>query len=116
MAQEIKVPDIGDFDEVEVIEVLVAAGDEVEEEQALITLESDKATLEVPSSAAGKITEMKVKEGDKVSEGDVIALLEAADAGGEEDGDDDNAARARPTRKRACWSPGARRKPTARAW
>jgi dihydrolipoamide dehydrogenase len=91
MAQEIKVPDIGDFDEVEVIEVLVAAGDEVEEEQALITLESDKATLEVPSSAAGKITEMKVKEGDKVSEGDVIALLEAAEGDGEEDGGDDNA-------------------------
>jgi len=91
MAQEIKVPDIGDFDEVEVIEVLVAAGDEVEEEQALITLESDKATLEVPSSAAGKITEMKVKEGDKVSEGDVIALLEAADSGSDDEGEDDKA-------------------------
>jgi len=95
MAQEIKVPDIGDFDEVEVIEVLVAAGDEVEEEQALITLESDKATLEVPSSAAGKITEMKVKEGDKVSEGDVIALLEAADGDADEDsGDDEDDAKA----------------------
>ena len=56
MAQEIKVPDIGDFDAVEVIEVLVAEGDEVEQEQALITLESDKATLEVPSTVAGRIT------------------------------------------------------------
>jgi pyruvate dehydrogenase E2 component (dihydrolipoamide acetyltransferase) len=77
-AQEIKVPDIGDFDAVEVIEVLVAKGDEVEQEQALITLESDKATLEVPSSATGKISELKVAEGDKVSEGDVIALLATA--------------------------------------
>ena len=97
-AQEIKVPDIGDFDEVEVIEVLVSEGDEVEEEQPLITLESDKATLEVPSSGAGKITELKVKEGDKVSEGDVIAMLEAADASDDEsedeadDADSDDAA------------------------
>ncbi len=86
MAQEIKVPDIGDFDAVEVIEVLVAEGDTVEKEQALITLESDKATLEVPSSAAGKITELKVNEGDTVSEGDVIAMIEAA---GESDDDGD---------------------------
>src|SRR5699024_5892630 len=74
-SQDIKVPDIGDFDAVEVIEVLVAAGDSVEEEQPLITLESDKATLEVPSSASGKITAVKVSEGDKVAEGDVIATL-----------------------------------------
>ena len=77
MAQEIKVPDIGDFDSVEIIEVLVAEGDTVEEEQPLITLESDKATLEVPSTVAGKITELKVSEGDTVSEGDVIALIES---------------------------------------
>ena len=83
---EVKVPDIGDFDSVEVIEVLVSEGDEVEEEQPLITLESDKATLEVPSSAAGKITEMKVSEGDTVSEGDVIAMLEKA--GGQSSGGD----------------------------
>ncbi|MES1950554.1 pyruvate dehydrogenase complex dihydrolipoamide acetyltransferase [Salinisphaera sp. S4-8] len=83
---EVKVPDIGDFDSVEVIEVLVSEGDEVEEEQPLITLESDKATLEVPSSAAGKITEMKVSEGDTVSEGDVIALLQGA--GGKSGGGD----------------------------
>jgi len=89
MAQEIKVPDIGDFDAVEVIEVLVAEGDSVEQEQALITLESDKATLEVPTTVAGKITELKVSEGDTVSEGDVIALIEAGDEDGDEDEGED---------------------------
>src|SRR5699024_4313553 len=82
-AQEIKVPDIGDFEAVEIIEVLVAPGDAIEEEQALITLESDKATLEVPATVAGTISEMKVAEGDTVSEGDVIALVEVADSGAE---------------------------------
>ena len=93
MAQEIKVPDIGDFDAVEVIEVLVAEGDEVDKEQALITLESDKATLEVPSTVAGRITGLKVAEGDTVSEGSVIALIEAADSGDDEaeDAADDKA-------------------------
>ena len=93
MAQEIKVPDIGDFDAVEIIEVLVAEGDEVDKEQALITLESDKATLEVPSTVAGRITELKVAEGDTVSEGSVIALIEAADSGDDaaEDAADDKA-------------------------
>ena len=88
MAQEIKVPDIGDFDAVEIIEVLVAEGDTVEKEQALITLESDKATLEVPAPVAGKITELKVAEGDSVSEGDVIAMVEAADAEEEPEAED----------------------------
>ncbi|HET7314198.1 dihydrolipoyllysine-residue acetyltransferase [Salinisphaera sp.] len=88
-AQEIKVPDIGDFDAVEVIEVLVSEGDTVEKEQALITLESDKATLEVPSTAAGKITSLKISEGDTVSEGDVIATVEAdADADDSNDTDE----------------------------
>ncbi|KGI76936.1 dihydrolipoyl dehydrogenase [Oleiagrimonas soli] len=73
---EIKVPDIGDFDQVPVIEVLVAPGDRVEKEQGLITLESDKATMEVPASAAGKVVELKVKEGDEVAEGSVILTLE----------------------------------------
>ncbi|MBL38560.1 MAG: dihydrolipoyl dehydrogenase [Xanthomonadales bacterium] len=73
---EIKVPDIGDFDKVPVIEVLVAEGDTIEEEQSLVTLESDKATMEVPSSKAGKLVELKVKEGDEVSEGDVIGIIE----------------------------------------
>ncbi len=76
---EIKVPDIGDFDKVPVIEVLVAPGDRVEKEQSLITLESDKATMEVPSTAAGIVAEVKVGEGDEVGEGTVIVTLEAED-------------------------------------
>jgi pyruvate dehydrogenase E2 component (dihydrolipoamide acetyltransferase) len=78
---ELKVPDIGDFAEVEVIELLVNAGDTVKPEQSLLTVESDKASMEIPSSAAGRIVELKVKLGDKVREGTVIALLEAAEAG-----------------------------------
>ncbi|RKZ96429.1 MAG: branched-chain alpha-keto acid dehydrogenase subunit E2, partial [Gammaproteobacteria bacterium] len=76
---ELKVPDIGDFDEVEVIEVLVAVGDTVEENQDIITLESDKAAMEIPSSQAGVITELKISVGDKVKEGSVIALIEAGE-------------------------------------
>src|SRR5690625_6290293 len=72
---ELKVPDIGDFDEVTVIEVLVAPGDTVSLEQSLVTLESDKATMEVPASQAGTIQEVCVKVGDKVSEGTVLVLL-----------------------------------------
>lgn len=77
---EVKVPDIGDFDAVEIIEVLVAVGDTVEENQDLITLESDKAAMEIPSSHAGVIKELKVALGDKVGEGAVIAVLEAEGA------------------------------------
>lgn len=73
---EVKVPDIGDFDNVPVIELLVAEGDSVNEEDGLITLESDKATMEVPSPAAGVIRELRVKLDDTVSEGDVVAVLE----------------------------------------
>jgi len=79
-AIEIKVPDIGDFKDVSVIEVLVKAGDAVREEQSLITVESDKASMEIPSSAAGVVKELKVKLGDAVSEGSVILVLEAAAA------------------------------------
>lgn len=78
---ELKVPDIGDFDSVEIIEVLVAEGDSISVEQEVITIESDKAMMEIPSSLAGTIKEMKVKVGDKVSEGTVIALIESSDAG-----------------------------------
>ncbi|MFD1795237.1 dihydrolipoyl dehydrogenase [Paracoccus aurantiacus] len=78
---EVKVPDIGDFKDVPVISVLVSVGDTVAAEDPLIELESDKATMEVPSPAAGKIKEIKVSEGDKVSEGTVIMVLEGADAG-----------------------------------
>ena len=76
---EVKVPDIGGHDNVPVIEVLVKPGDTVAKEQSLITLESDKATMEVPSSTAGTVKELKVKVGDEVSEGAVILVLEASD-------------------------------------
>ena len=74
---EVKVPDIGDFKDVEVIEVLVKAGDPVQVEQSLVTVESDKASMEIPSSAAGVVKALRVKLGDKVSEGSVILDLEA---------------------------------------
>jgi dihydrolipoamide dehydrogenase len=77
---EIRVPDIGDFSDVPVIELLVAPGDTVEKDQGLVTLESDKATMEVPASAGGVVRELRVKVGDTVSEGTLIALLEAAEA------------------------------------
>ena len=75
---ELKVPDIGDFKDVEVIEVLVERGDTVEAEQSLITIESDKASMEIPASAGGTIVELKVKLGDKVNEGTTLAVVEAA--------------------------------------
>jgi len=77
---DIKVPDIGDFAEVGVIEVLVKAGDTVKVEQSLITVESDKASMEIPSSHAGVVKEVKVKIGDKIAEGGVVLTLESADA------------------------------------
>jgi len=76
---EIKVPDIGDFKEVEVIEILVKPGDSVAKEASLITVESDKATMEIPSPAAGVVKEVRVKLGDKVAEGSMILLLEASE-------------------------------------
>ncbi|MGH8211701.1 MAG: dihydrolipoyl dehydrogenase, partial [Rhodanobacteraceae bacterium] len=78
---ELKVPDIGDFSGVPVIEVLVKVGDRVEKDQSLVTLESAKATMEVPASAAGVVKELRVKEGDNVSEGSVIAVVEAGASG-----------------------------------
>src|ERR1700689_4808477 len=75
---EVKVPDIGDFKDVEVIEILVKPGDSVEKEASLISLESDKETMEIPSAAAGGAKEIKVKIGDKINEGSVILLLEPA--------------------------------------
>jgi len=81
---EVKVPDIGDYKDIPVIEVLVKAGDTVEKEQSLVTLESDKATMDVPSSAAGTVKEVKVKVGDNVSEGSLIVVLEGGDSGAAE--------------------------------
>ncbi len=74
---EVKIPDIGDFQDVPVVEILVKEGDTVEAEQSIVTLESDKATMDVPSPAAGKITQIVVKVGDKVSMGSLIAKLDA---------------------------------------
>jgi dihydrolipoamide dehydrogenase len=80
-AIEVKVPDIGDFNDVAVIELLVKPGDTVKAEQSLITVESDKASMEIPSSHAGVVKELKLKIGDKVNEGTPILMLEAAAAG-----------------------------------
>ena len=77
---EVTVPDIGDAADVDVIEILVSVGDEVQAEDGLITLETDKATMDVPCPQAGKVVELKVKEGDKVSEGSLVLLLEVGGA------------------------------------
>ncbi|MBC8519347.1 MAG: dihydrolipoyllysine-residue acetyltransferase [Gammaproteobacteria bacterium] len=77
--REVTVPDIGDFPEVEVIEVLVAVGDEIEQEESLISLESDKATMEIPAPFGGVVKELKVSVGDKVSEGALIMMVESAE-------------------------------------
>src|SRR5687767_7763948 len=77
---DIQVPDIGDFDEVTVIELLVKPGDTVKAEQSLITVESDKASMEIPSSHAGVVKEIKVKLDDKVKQGSVVLTLEVAGA------------------------------------
>ncbi len=79
---EIAVPDIGDFDSVEVIEILVKPGDPIAAEQSLITVESDKASMEIPSAAAGRLESLRVKVGDKVSKGTVIGVLETDGAAG----------------------------------
>jgi pyruvate dehydrogenase E2 component (dihydrolipoamide acetyltransferase) len=79
--QEVKVPDIGDFKEVEVIELLVKPGDTIKVDQSLITVESDKASMEIPASHAGVVKKIKVKIGDKVAEGSLLLLLEADGAG-----------------------------------
>ena len=78
--KEARVPDIGDYSDIPVIEVLVAVGDTVKKDQGLVTLESDKATMEVPSSVAGVVKEIKVKIGDNLSEGKLVALIEVSDA------------------------------------
>lgn len=95
---ELKVPDIGDFEGVEIIEVLVAEGDEISADQEVITIESDKAMMGIPSDMAGVIKSLKVKVGDKISEGDVIAMLETA---GDSQQDDKPAAPAKTEAKAA---------------
>ena len=76
---EVKVPDIGDFKDVAVIEVFVKSGDAIKVEQSLITVESDKASMEIPSSHAGVLKELKVKLGDKINIGDLLAILDGVD-------------------------------------
>ncbi|WP_313065944.1 biotin/lipoyl-containing protein, partial [Paraburkholderia sp. LEh10] len=97
-AIEVKVPDIGDYKDIPVIEVLVKAGDTVEKEQSLVTLESDKATMDVPSPASGTVKEVKVKLGDTVSEGTLIVLL---------DGEGGGAAAAKPAQGNGAAAPAA---------
>ena len=77
---EVRVPDIGDFSDVAVIELLVKAGDTIAVDQSLMTVESDKASMEIPSSHAGVVKELKIKLGDRVSEGSVVLMLEAVGA------------------------------------
>jgi pyruvate/2-oxoglutarate dehydrogenase complex dihydrolipoamide acyltransferase (E2) component len=77
---EVKIPDIGDFTEVAVIEVMVKPGDTIKPEDPLVTLESDKATMDVPSPAAGTVKDVKLKVGDKVAQGTLILLLETSEA------------------------------------
>src|SRR5256885_16179136 len=79
--QEVQVPDIGDFKDVPVIQVFVKPGDEVKKEDPLVSLESDKATMDIPSPASGKVKEVKLKVGDRVSKGMAILVLETAEAG-----------------------------------
>ena len=84
MAQNISVPDIGDFKDVEIIEVLVKPGDQVKKNDPIVTLESDKSSVEVPSPYEGKISQLKVKIGDKVSEGSILATLDGGNEKKEE--------------------------------
>src|SRR6201996_8807415 len=119
---EVKVPDIGDFKDVDVIEVNIKAGDVIENEQALMTLESDKASIEVPSDTAGTVKEVRVKAGDKVSQGTVIALVEtSADAAPAKDApkapakEPEKAPAAAPASQKAAPAPAAAPTPAPKA-
>jgi pyruvate/2-oxoglutarate dehydrogenase complex dihydrolipoamide acyltransferase (E2) component len=116
-AIEIKVPDIGDFKDVAIIEVLVKPGDTIAKEQSLVTVESDKASMEIPSSHAGVVKELKIKVGDKISEGSLLLTIESAAAAAPA------AAtpvrwRPAPTSNATCWcwapAPAVTRRPSAR--
>ena len=108
---EVKVPDIGDFKDVPIIEVFVKPGDAVKAEDPLITLESDKATMDVPSPAAGTVKELKVKLGDKVSEGSAILTLDAAAATAQKPAPQSSPSAPPPTAKAAAASPAPARAP-----
>jgi len=102
---EVKVPDIGDFKEVEVIELMVKPGDTIKVDQSLVTVESDKASMEIPSSHAGVVKELRIKVGDKVAEGSLVLILETADAAAPAD--------AAPAATPAASAPAAVSAPTA---
>ena len=84
MAQNISVPDIGDFKDVEVIEILVKPGDQINKNDPIVTIESDKSSVEIPSPTTGQIKDLKVKIGDKVSEGSLLATIENGQAASEQ--------------------------------
>ncbi len=111
--REIRVPDLGDFKNVEIVEVVVKPGDQVRAEQTLITLETDKAAMEVPSPVAGKVIELKVAQGGRVSTGDLIAFLEADEAAAVTAADvpAEKPAAPAPARTEAPAAPPARRSP-----
>lgn len=88
---EIRVPDIGDFRDVEVIELMVKEGEKIAKDQSLVLVESDKASMEIPSPEAGVVRELKVKLGDKVSEGSLLLLLDGTDVPQAMNPGDDNA-------------------------
>jgi len=98
--KDVLVPDIGDFKDVEVIEILVKPGDTVAKEQSLVSLESDKATMEIPAPEAGVVKELKIKVGDKVSEGSVLLVMEANGAGGAVPAPAEKAVEAKPAPKK----------------
>ncbi len=85
--EDILLPDIGDFSSIEIIEILVAVGDQIQPEQSLLTLESDKATMEIPSPKGGTVKELKVKVGERISEGDPVLTLESSEQTSQEDAD-----------------------------
>ena len=110
--REIRVPDLGDFKNVEIVEVVVKAGDQVRAEQTLITLETDKAAMEVPSPVAGTVIELKVEQGGRVSTGDLIAFLEAEEtAAAPIAAAAENAATPAATRQETVAAPAPRRAP-----
>src|SRR5690606_14505567 len=109
--KESRVPDIGGYDDVPVIEVLVAVGDTVAQDQGLVTLESDKATMEVPSAYAGVVKELKVKVGDTLSEGGVVAVIETADGDAGDKGEDKADAKPAPAPAAAAPAPSRSKEP-----
>ena len=100
MATEISVPDIGDFESVEIIEILVKPGDTINKNDPIVTLESDKSSVEVPSPFAGKISSLKVKIGDKVSKGNVLALIETEETKPEQESKEQNKEETKPLKQK----------------